>query len=163
MLLKWSLHNNAGRDELGKYPELKNGTDLNDYLLEAIDLQKDSVIGKLVLKTNKGSFAVTRAFSQSDWVIASATGNQVLTYSMASGQEKGHFFGTNPSASRNGLLAVENESGQLSIYEMATSQLKQQYTFSDPISFKTFSPGGDRLFIVTTSQTAYILDLTAKN
>ena len=163
VLLKWSLHNNAGRDELGKYPELKNGTDLNDYLLEAIDLQKDSVIGKLVLKTNKGSFAVTRAFSQSDWVIASATGNQVLTYSMASGQEKGHFFGTNPSASRNGLLAVENESGQLSIYEMATSQLKQQYTFSDPISFKTFSPGGDRLFIVTTSQTAYILDLTAKN
>jgi WD40 repeat protein len=163
VLLKWSLRNNAGRDELGKYPELKNGTDLNDYLLEEIDLQKDSVVGKLVLKTNKGSFAVTRAFSQGDWVIASATGNQVLTYSMASGQEKGHFFGTDPSASRNGLLAVENESGQLSIYEMASSQLKQQYTFSDPISFKTFSPSGDRLFVVTASQTAYILDLTAKN
>jgi WD40 repeat protein len=163
VLLRWSLKNSAGRDELGKYPELKNGTAETDYLLEEIDLQKDSVTGKLVIKTNKGSFAVNGAFTQGDWVIASATGNQVLTYSMASGQEEGHFFGTNPAASRNGLLAVESGAGQLSIYNMARSQLKQQYTFADPISFKTFSADGGRLFVVTASQTAYILDLTANN
>jgi WD40 repeat protein len=82
---------------------------------------------------------------------------------MSSGQEKGHFFGTNPSASQNGLLALENQDGQLTIYDMASSQLKQQYTFADPISFKIFSPDGGRLFVVTASQTAYILDLAAKN
>jgi len=163
VLLRWPLNNSAGRDELGKYPELKNGAAETDYLLEEIDLQKDSVTGKLVIKTNKRSFAVSSVFSLGDWVIASATGNQILTYSMSSGQEKGHFFGTNPSASQNGLLALENEAGQLSVYDMALSQLKQQYTFADPISFKIFSPDGGRLFVVTASQTAYILDLAAKN
>jgi WD40 repeat protein len=148
---------------LGKYPELNRGTNDSDYLLEKIDLQKDNVVGKLVIKTNKGSFAVNRTFSLGDWVVASASGNQVLTYSLTSGLEKGHFFGANPLASQNGLLALENEAGQLDVYDMASSQLKQQYTFTDPISFKTFSPDGARLFVMTVSQTAYIFDLTAKN
>jgi hypothetical protein len=163
VLLRWSLKSTAGREELAKYPELKNGTAETDYLLEEIDLQKDSVTGKLVIKTNKGSFAVNTASSQGDWVIATASGNQVLSYSMASGQERGHFFGTNPAASQNGLLALENEAGQLSIYDMASSKLKQEYTFSDPISFKVLSADGSRLFVVTATQTAYILDVTAKN
>jgi len=98
-----------------------------------------------------------------DWLIASATGNQVLTYSMASGQEKGHFFGTHPAASRNGLLALDSESGQLSVYDMKNSQLRQQYSFSDPVSLKAFSLDGSRLFVMTASQTAYILDLNATN
>lgn len=65
--------------------------------------------------------------------------------------------------SQSGLLALENEAGQLSIYDMASSQLKQQYTFADPISLKALSADGARLFVVTASQTAYILDFTAKN
>jgi hypothetical protein len=163
VLLRWSLKSAAGREELGKYPELKNGTTETDYLLEEIDLQKDTITGKLVIKTNRGSFKVNGASSQGDWVIATASGNQVLTYSMASGLEKGHFFGTNPVVSQSGLIALENEAGQLSIYDMATSQLKQQYTFADPISLKVLSADGSRLFVVTASQTAYILDLSAKN
>jgi WD40 repeat protein len=162
-LLRWSLDEAAGRDELAKFPALRAGADKTDYFLEEIDLQKDAPIAEFVLKTNRGSFSVTHAFAEADWLIASATGNQVLTYSMPSGQEKGHFFGDHPSVSRNGLLAIESESGQISVYDMATSQLKQHYTFSDAVSFKTFSPDGNRLFVMTASQVAYILDLTAKN
>jgi WD40 repeat protein len=92
-----------------------------------------------------------------------ASGNQVLAYSLSTGQEKSHFFGTHPTTSSTGLLAVEVESGQLNVYDMTTSQLKQQYTFADPISFDVFSPDGKRLFVMTASQTAYVLDLAAKN
>ena len=97
------------------------------------------------------------------WVIASASHNEILTYSVATGESKGHFFGTSPSASRTGLLAINGEIGQVNLYDMATSQLKQQYSFSDPVSFKTFSPDGNRLFVMTASQTAYILDVTLGN
>lgn len=162
-LLKWPVADAAARDELARFPELKNSMEKTDYFLEQIDLQNNTAVGALVVKTNKGSFRVTHAFSVADWVIASATDNQVLTYSLATGQQKGHFFGAHPSASPNGLLAVDSESGQLSIYDMANSQLKQQYTFPDPVSFKAFSPDGSRIFVMTVSQTAYILDLTAKN
>ena len=162
-LLRWPLNTAAGRDELAKFPELKNGAAETDYLLEQIDFKTDAVIGKVLIKTNKGSFTVNGAYTRNDWVIVTASGNQVLTYSLASGEVKGHFFGGNPSASGNGLIALENDAGGLSVYDMGTSQLKQQYTFADPISFKLFSGDGSRLFVVTASQTAYILDLAAKN
>jgi hypothetical protein len=162
-LLRWSLGEAAGRDELAKFPALKTGADRTDYFLEQIDLRKDVPVAELVLKTNKGSFSVTHTFAEGDWLIASVSGNRVLTYSIASGLEKGHFFGSHPFASHNGRLAIESESGQVSVYDMATSQLQQQYTFSDPVSFKTFSRDGSRLFVMTASQTAYILDVPAKN
>jgi hypothetical protein len=162
-LLRWSLGEAAGRDELAKFPALKTGADRTDYFVEQIDLRKDVPVAELVLKTNKGSFSVTHTFAEGDWLIASVSGNRVLTYSIASGLEKGHFFGSHPFASHNGRLAIESESGQVSVYDMATSQLQQQYTFSDPVSFKTFSRDGSRLFVMTVSQTAYILDVPAKN
>ena len=163
VLLRWPLNYVAGREELGKYPDLKNAAADSDYLVEQVDLQSDAVIRKFVIRTNKRSFTVNHTLSEGNWVIATASGNQVFTYSMVSGQEQGHFFGSKPSTSQNGWMALENEAGQLSIYDMANSELKRQYTFADPISFKTFSPDGKRLFVVTASQTAYVLDLAVKN
>jgi len=89
--------------------------------------------------------------------------NQVITYSLSTGEEKGHFFGDYPELSGNGLMALENEAGELSVYDLASSQPKQEYIFTDPVSLKRFSPDGKRLFVMTASQTAYILDLDAKN
>ena len=163
VLLRWSLNNPAGRDELAKYPELKNTVADTDYLLEKIDLHNDSVIGKFVIRTNKGSFAVGGVSSVGDWIVVQASDNQVITYSLSTGEEKGHFFGEYPLLSENGLMALENEAGELSVYDIASSQPKQEYIFTDPVSLKRFSPDGNRLFVMTASQTAYILDLTAKN
>ena len=162
-LFRWSLADPAGNNELAKFPALKTGADKTDYFVEQVDMQKDTPVAEMVLKTNKGSFTVTHAFTEGDWLIVSVSGNQVLTYSLSSGQQKGHFFGAHAFASRNGLLGVEAESSQLSIYDMNNSQLRQQYTFADPLSFEAFSPDGSRLFVMTASQTAYILDLNAKN
>jgi WD40 repeat protein len=163
VLLRWPLNNATGRDELAKYPELKNNVAETDYLLEKIDLRNDSVIGKLVIKTNKGSFAVEHVYGEGDWIIVQAGDNQVITYSLSTGEEKGHFFGDYPELSGNGLMALENEAGELSVYDLASSQPKQEYIFTDPVSLKRFSPDGKRLFVMTASQTAYILDLDAKN
>jgi WD40 repeat protein len=163
VLLRWSLNNAAGREELAKYPELKNSAAETDYLLEQVDLHSDSVTNKLVIRTNKGSFAVEHIYSQGDWIVAGASGNQVLIYSLSTGQEKGHFFGEYPVLSGNGLIALENEAGELTVYDMASSRPKKEYIFADPVSLKSFSSDGNRLFVMTASQTAYILDLNAKN
>jgi len=162
VLFRWALDSAAGRDELAKFPAFRAGTEKTDYFLEQVDMQKGTPVAEFVLKTNKGSFSVVAVSFIKNWVIASASGNQVLTYSTATGQEKGHFFGSSPSASTSGVLAIESEVGQINLYDMATSQLKQQYTFSDPVSFKRFSPDGNRLFVMTASQTVYILDITSK-
>jgi WD40 repeat protein len=160
LLLTWPLADAAARDELTNFSTLKNGADKSDYLLEQVPLQTNIPASGFLIKTNNGSFTIKHIFQIGNWVIASASGNQVFTYAVETGQVKAHLFGTSPSASSNGLLAIETEVGQIKLYDIATSQLKQQYTFSDPVSFKAFSPDGSRLFVITASQTAYILDLT---
>ncbi|MHB8503593.1 MAG: hypothetical protein ACYDHE_21940 [Candidatus Acidiferrales bacterium] len=63
-------------------------------------------------------------------------------------------------SSVSGLVAVENEAGELAVYDLATSQLLGEYVFPEPISIKRFSPDGKRLFVLTVNQTVYILDVT---
>lgn len=90
VLLTWPLTDGVARDELSKFPQLKNTADKDDCLVEQIDLEKNAPVGAVVIKTNKGSFSLKHAFSHGDWVIATASGNQVLAYSLSTGQEKSH-------------------------------------------------------------------------
>jgi WD40 repeat protein len=162
VLLRWPVSASAGNDELQRFPELRDRADKEDFFCELVNFQKDMAIGKLLVKTNKRSFRVEDASLAGDWVAVSASGNQVLTYSLTSGEEKGHFFGTHPLLSSvSGLVAVENEARELTIYDLATSRLHSEYVFPEPISIKRFSPDGKRLFVLTVNQTVYIIDVTA--
>ena len=57
------------------------------------------------------------------------------------------------------LLSVENERGQLTIYDLGSMAKRSQYTFSTPVSMARFSPDGKRLFVLTSNQTAYVLKM----
>jgi WD40 repeat protein len=164
MLLGWPLSVKEGHDELQRFPDLKHGADLSDYLCEVIDLHQKLLFGKLLIKTNKGSFKVERVYLDGDWVVISANNNQIMTYSLTTGEEKGHFFGTSPLASSaGGLLAMENQAGQVSLYDLVTAQLRQRYVFSDPVSLMRFSPEGKHFFVLTADQDVYIFDPRATN
>jgi WD40 repeat protein len=160
MLLGWPLSAKEGHDELQRSPELKHRADVDDYFCEVIDLRKNLVSGKLLVKTNKGSFKVEHAYVDGDWVVISANNNQIMTYSLATGEEKGHFFGTSPlSSSAGGVLAVENQAGQISLYDLMTSQLRQRYVFSDPVSLMQFSSEGKHFVVLTADQMSTRLTL----
>ena len=58
-------------------------------------------------------------------------------------------------------LAVEKDARELDLYDLNSQQLRRQYVFADPIALKHFSEDGQRLLVLTASQTAYLLDLTA--
>jgi WD40 repeat protein len=162
VLLSWPVATDGGRSELQQLPELRHGDD-TDYLSELRDLKTDSIVNRIRINTNKGSFGLQHAFIAGDWLITSATNNQVLTYLFATGEQKGHFFGTHPNASAaGGLLAVNSDSDHLKLYELANSQLRQEYAFPDTISFKSFSPDGKRLLVLTANQIVYILDVAAR-
>ena len=164
MLLGWPLSAKEGHDELQRFPELKHGADVNDYFCEVIDMRQKLVSGKLLIKTNKGSFKVEHVYLDGDWVVISANNNQIMTYSLTTGEEKGHFFGASPlSSSAGGLLAMENQAGQVSLYDLATSQLRQRYVFSDPVSLMGFSSEGKHFAVLTADQDVYIFDAQATN
>ncbi len=162
VLLTWPVASDGGRSELQHYPELKNQGGDQDYFCELKDLKTDATLGELRINTNKGSFSVEYTFLAGNWLVVSARNNQVLTYRFADGKEIGHFFGRAPSASpSSNLLALDDEVGHLKLYDLATSELRRDYVFSDPILFKLFSDDGKRLLVLTASQTVYILDTAA--
>jgi hypothetical protein len=164
LLLGWSLAEPGGHEKLQNFPDLKSQASKDDYLYEVIDLRKGSASGKVLVKTNKRSIHLENGTSDGDWVVLTAAGNQVLTFSLANGIEKGHVFGNRPIVlAAAGLLAVDKDAKELDLYDLESLELRRRYVFSDPISLKRLSDDGKRLMVLTASQTAYLIDTTVPN
>jgi WD40 repeat protein len=162
ILMGWSAGDPGGREELQKFPDLKNQVNKEDHFLELVDLRTDAILGKLLVKTNKRSIRLEGSSSDSDWIVLSAEGNQVLTFSLSSGVEKGSYFGYSPVAAASaGLLVLERDAKEVDLYDLASQQLRRRYVFSDPVAVKRLSSDGKRLLVLTDSQTVYLLDTTA--
>jgi len=160
MTLKWNFEMRAAHDELQKLPQLKQRADKEDYLCEFLDAKTSTVLAALVVKTNKRSLRHVRVSANHKWAVAEATDDQIVTYAVPSGEEGGHFFGTRPIFSSSGLLAVQSEKGEVTLYDLATSEVRQHYNFAQPIACKAFSEDGKRLLVFSNDQTVYLFDTT---
>lgn len=131
-----------------------------DYLLVALDARTGKERGRLLVETGKGSFRIASVQTVGDWVIISDTLNRVLVYGLAGGEAKGQVFGGRATASpESRLLAVENEAGKLTIYDLGSLEKRDQFVFSSPVSLARFSADGKKLFALTADQMAFVLDV----
>jgi WD40 repeat protein len=161
VMFRWRIYQPAARNELQKFPQLKERAQKEDYLCEVLDAKNGVVLSALIIKTNNGSLHFLRGSATRNWVVMEATGDQIMTYALQSGEEKGHFFGSHPLLSLSGLLAVNSEKRELTVYDLSTSEVRLQYTFAQPVASKAFSADGKRLLVFTTDQTVYLLDTAA--
>jgi Peptidase family M48 len=166
MALLWSVSADAAKSEINADPQLtqtlaKMKEKVGDYFLKILDAQTGKEIGKLLIETGKASFRVSNIFAAGDSVIVTDTQNRVLVYSLKTGEQKGRVFGAYAAVSAaSKLLCVENESGKLAVYDLATMEKRDEFIFTRPISMLRFSQDGKRLFVLTTAQTVYILDVS---
>ena len=162
LLMGWPVWNEAARDELKQLPKLKSSAEPEDMFYELVDLKTNSVLGRLLVKTNKFSFLVKSVKVDGDWVALQASGDRVLIFSMTTGKELGHVFGDAPSiSSAAGEFAVSTAETDVNVYSLADSQLRRAYKFPVSIAYKRFSLDGKRLFVLTRDQTGYVLDLNS--
>jgi hypothetical protein len=133
-----------------------------DYLLVVLDARTGKERGRLFIETGKGSFRISSIQAAGNWIVISDTLNRVLVYQLASGEQKGKVFGGRAAISQESqLLAVENEAGKLTIYDLASMEKRDQLIFSSPVSLARFSADGKKLFALTANQAVYVLDVTA--
>src|SRR6185503_8656604 len=167
MALLWNVTTDAAKSEISGDPRLsqmlaKMKEKEGDYFLKILDAQTGSEIGKLLIETGKGSFRVSNIFAAGDSVVVKDTQNRVLIYSLKTGEQQGRVFGAFATVSQaSKLLCVENESGKLAVYDLETMEKRDEFTFTRPISMLRFSQDGRRLFVLTTAQTVYILDVSS--
>jgi WD40 repeat protein len=166
MVLSWAVKSDHAKAEIKADPKLSQrlaamNEKEGDYFVQALDARTGKAAGALLIETGKGSFRIADAFAAGDWLVVSDTSNRVLLYSVSTGEQKGKFFGRHPSISKAaGLLSVENERGQLTVYDLSTMEKRDEFNFNGPVSLTQFSPDGKRLFVLTADQTAYVLDLS---
>ncbi|HEY4425733.1 MAG TPA: M48 family metalloprotease [Pyrinomonadaceae bacterium] len=166
MALLWSVSADAAKSEINADPQLtqtlaKMNEKVGDYFLKIVDAQSGKEIGKLLIETGKASFRVSNIFAAGDSAIVTDTQNRVLVYSLKTGEQKGRVFGAYAAVSpASKLLCVENESGKLAVYDLATMEKRDEFIFTRPISMLRFSQDGKRLFVLTVGQTVYILDVS---
>ena len=168
MVLVWALNTGHAKDMIKNDSTLKARLDAmkekeGDYFLEVVEARTGRTLGKLLVETGKGSFRIARAYAVGEYVVIVDTSNRVLVYSLQSGEQKGRLFGTRVAVSGAGnLLCVENETGQLAIYNLARmDQPRDKFVFSHPVTLARFSADGKRLFVLTNDQTTYLLDVAA--
>ena len=131
-----------------------------DYLLRAVDLKTGQSLGQIMIATGGGAFRILDAFVVGDNVVVLDSENRTLVYSLSAGTLRGRVFGSRatvaPSAN---LLCVENESGQLTFYNLQSFEKRGQLTFADRVRLVRFSADGSRLAVLTANQVVYTFNV----
>jgi hypothetical protein len=165
--LSWPAKSKAAAAEMKSTPALMQQMNSlkekeGDYFLKVLDVKTGQMLGQLMIETGKGSFRVKDVFTTGDWVVISDTENRTLVYSLSSGQQVGKIFGQRPEVSAaSGLLCIEKEEGVLVLHDLATFEKRQQFSFTGRVSLLRFSPDGKRLFVLTSNQKYYVLDVSS--
>jgi tricorn protease-like protein len=122
----------------------------------------------LPIETGKDSFRIASVFAAGDYVMIADTQNRVLVYSLSTGEQKGRVFGSRAvigrmdgqsGAQSDGLICVENERGKLTVYDLASLEKRDEFTFTHPVSLTSFSQDGKKLFVLTANQSVYVLNV----
>ena len=164
VILGWAADSAIGRQGIRENERLRSIVNLDDltgdYVMEVLDSERGTSRGRVFIETGKGSFALRDVFSRADWLVAADNRGRVLVYSVATGELRGHAYGSSPVISvPTGLLSVNLGGGRLAIHDLATMRRRDQFTFAYPIVLSSFSADGRQLFVLTEDQTGYLLDL----
>jgi len=167
MLLQWDLDSPGLREMLNGNPALAARlASIPDRkttrLAEVVDCDTGKELGGVAIDTGKGSFQPVTGYAAGDFVVVADDQNRTRVYSLATGQLDGSVFGTNSTISTtSNLLAVENQAGQLDIYNLPSLEKRGHLSFSTPIALEAFSADGKRLLVLATNQNAYTFDTAA--
>jgi WD40 repeat protein len=167
LVFTWSVDSAGAKDEIKGSDSLKSRfAAMHDhkgaYLLEVVEAATGNSRGQLLIDTGKGSFRVTRCFAEGDWVLVGDDENRTRVYSLSTGEQKAILFGSYSMVSTAaGILVVENEAGQIDVYDLKSLEKRNLLTFPYRISAWSFSADGKRLFVLTANQASYVFDSQA--
>jgi WD40 repeat protein len=163
VVFSWDAASPAGREAIRKDPDLRASVNLSDiqgdYVLEIVGAETGQLKKRMLLETGKGSFHISEISTAGDWLCISDSIGRVLVYSLKTGELKGHAVGFEPAVNLStGVLAVNAGGGRLVLYDLDTMRRRDDYTFTHPIVLTAFSAIGTRLFVLTSDQTAFVLE-----
>ncbi len=165
LVLSWPANSDGAKQEIRNNPVFaqrwpKIDADGNDYFLEVLEPRSGKILGATILRTGKGSFALTSAEATGKFLVAADSANRLHVISIERGEQTGLLFGRRPALSGDSaLLSAENDRGELSLYDLQTLTRRQQNFFTHPITYVAFGADQRRMLVLTGDQTVSYLKL----
>ena len=160
----WPPLSQTGAEELAQDPHglarLAHTDD--EAIVELFELRSGKSLGVLPVHMSGTVRRLPAIVTAGDWLVMSDGRNRLLVYSISGAVPERRLFGHRPVISTDGsLLCVENETGQLEVYEVKSLQKQRELDFSKSVSLMQFTGGEKHLFVLTSDQTAYVINLSA--
>ncbi len=135
----------------------------NDYLIEVVDLKTGTPIGGVLFASNDGTFIPKKILPARTWVAVGRDSlDRVIAYNLTTGACTGKIFGVPYGlAADSKELIIRHDSRRFSLYDMQTMQKRDEYTFSTPVTHLQLTREGNRMFALTSDQTAYVIQLAS--
>ena len=131
-----------------------------DSFLEVLEARTGKSLGGVLVQTGSGPANFDLVFSVGESIIFSRDAVRVYVYSILDGKLKAKLVGARPSANaESNLLALDMGLGQLAIYDLNTTIKLDEEIVPDTIIYTHFSADGQRLFVLTENQYAFVLDM----
>jgi WD40 repeat protein len=165
LIFYWELGSEAGKERLRESAELQTraqalGNKSDDYLVEVVDAVAQRTVGLILLETGQGSFAVGGGLSAEDWLVLRDSEGRALIYSIKDGVLRHRFFGSNVVLNvKKNQIAIENFPGEIALYNLGSGDQEANLVINGNAAFLRFNPEGNKLFVLSATQTAYSFDL----
>ena len=163
LIIYWRLGTDEGKARAKEFPEISKRVDAlgdksDDYMIEVFDSFVGKTVANVLVETGKGSISLKWGRSEKNWLAVDDSEGRVLVYSMDDGVLRHRFFGSKVVLNRvNDEVAIQNFPGEVSVYDLRTGERMARYRINGELAFMRFSPQGDRLFLLSDLQSAYIV------
>jgi WD40 repeat protein len=131
------------------------------YLLQSFEPKTGKLLGSVLVDTGKLSFRVSAGFTAGDKMfVLDGTNHRTLLYSLKTGAQQGSFIGHPVAQSPTGdRVLIENENGIADLYDTATLQSAEHFSFPSRIVDADFAGNGS-LYVLTADQNVYQLNVS---
>lgn len=166
LVLGWKAKSSGAKEAASHDPAahaLYKSAKLTDHdsFFQALDSRTGKPAGAVLVQVGNGPATFDSAFSAGDAMILVKDGVRVSLYSLRDGKLNAHLTGARPAVnSQSNLLALDQGNGRLAILDLNTGAKLDEQPFPDEIAYSHFSADGQRLFVLTAHQTAFILDVS---
>ncbi|KXJ98824.1 MAG: peptidase M48, Ste24p [Acidobacteria bacterium OLB17] len=132
-----------------------------DQVVEFVDLATGVAKYYLFLETGEYSIQIDAVRAAGDYIVVDDSENRQLVFSAKTGELIRRFVGVDAILNApKGMILIENLPGRLFLYDIASGKLVNRMTFRKNVSAMRFSRDGERLFILTTDQISYTVDVS---
>lgn len=167
LVLVWELSESAVKQEVQNDDEAKRRLDNlheqfeGSYFIEVLDLRTGNALAKFPIDAGNGSFKLNSAYVFANKVFLNDSFDRISIYNFK-GERLVRFYGTLEAVSKDGnYLLVEAARGDLKLYSTSSRKLVDELKFESRISQAAFASDGRKLFVLTTSQDLYGIDLSS--